>query len=80
LRFNRGHVYQRGLAAFAVAALLVAVGAEAGAARSGLRDAKPHDGVTVAHTMPIQGIDVSYWQGDIDWTAARSAGIRFVFI
>ena len=30
--------------------------------------------------MPIQGIDVSYWQGDIDWDAARDAGVRFTFI
>src|SRR5262245_6228184 len=46
LRFNRGHVYQRGLAAFAVASLVIALGAGAGVARSGLRDAKPHVGVT----------------------------------
>ncbi len=30
--------------------------------------------------MPIQGIDVSYWQGNVDWNAARAAGIRFAYI
>ncbi len=30
--------------------------------------------------MPIQGIDVSYWQGDIDWNQARAAGVRFAYI
>jgi lysozyme len=46
----------------------------------GLKDFKPNRGVRVAHTMPVQGIDVSYWQGDIDWAAARDAGVRFAFI
>ncbi len=45
-----------------------------------LKDHKPHKGVTRAHTMPIQGIDVSYWQGDIDWKKVRDAGIKFAFI
>jgi GH25 family lysozyme M1 (1,4-beta-N-acetylmuramidase) len=26
-----------------------------------------------------QGIDVSHWQGSIDWTAVRNAGIKFTF-
>ena len=45
-----------------------------------LSDRKPHEGVAAAHTMPVQGIDVSYWQGDIDWAKARAAGMRFAFI
>ncbi|WP_146345562.1 glycoside hydrolase family 25 protein [Phaeobacter marinintestinus] len=28
----------------------------------------------------IHGIDVSRWQGDIDWYTARNAGVSFVFI
>ena len=28
----------------------------------------------------IQGIDVSKWQGTMDWETALSAGIRFAFI
>jgi lysozyme len=28
----------------------------------------------------ITGIDVSHWQGEIDWAAVASAGIRFVFM
>lgn len=29
---------------------------------------------------PVHGIDVSRWQPDIDWPAARTAGVSFVFI
>lgn len=80
MRFSRRVVHRRLLAALAVTSLLAAAGAGESEARSLLRDAKPHAGVASAHTMPIQGIDVSYWQGDIDWEAARAAGIDFVFI
>ncbi|HEY8263928.1 MAG TPA: GH25 family lysozyme [Methyloceanibacter sp.] len=45
-----------------------------------LADAKPHEGVASAHTMKVQGIDVSAWQGKIDWGKARAAGTRFAFI
>ncbi len=30
--------------------------------------------------MPVEGIDVSKWQPEIDWVAAARAGIYFVFI
>ena len=71
----------RGLAVMAVASALLAASAGDRLALSRtLRDAKPHNGVAAAHTMPIQGIDVSYWQGDIDWGAAREAGVSFTFI
>ena len=30
--------------------------------------------------MPVQGIDVSYWQGDIDWQKVDDAGVRFAYI
>jgi lysozyme len=43
-------------------------------------DAKPHAGVARAHTHPIHGIDVSKWQGHIDWAAVRNAGTQFAFI
>ena len=43
-------------------------------------DADPHDGVARAHKMPVQGIDVSNWQGDIDWDKVRAAGTQFAFI
>ncbi len=68
-------------AVIAVTSVLIALGAaDRHAQARSLRDAKPHDGVAAAHTMPIQGIDVSYWQGDIDWDAVRDAGVRFAFI
>ena len=60
---------------------LVAFGAGAGAALSGvLGDKKPNPGVAAAHDMPIQGIDVSYFQGNVDWTKVEAAGIRFAYI
>ncbi|MGL4324773.1 MAG: glycoside hydrolase family 25 protein [Beijerinckiaceae bacterium] len=43
-------------------------------------DTKPHSGVAKAHTMPVHGIDVSKYQGDIDWYAVRDAGTQFAFI
>lgn len=31
-------------------------------------------------SYPVHGIDVSRWQGDIDWPTARAAGVSFAFI
>lgn len=43
-------------------------------------DARPHPGVAAAHRYPIHGIDISRWQGDIDWSAVKAAGTRFVYM
>lgn len=43
-------------------------------------DADPHEGVRRAHSMPVQGIDVSKYQGDIDWNRVRAAGIQFAYL
>lgn len=43
-------------------------------------DNRPHPGVAAAHNYPIHGIDISRWQGEIDWTAVKGAGTRFVFM
>ncbi len=43
-------------------------------------DAKPHPGVASAMRYPVHGIDISRWQGDIDWRQVRAAGTRFAFI
>jgi lysozyme len=45
-----------------------------------LSDSDYRRSVARAHVMPIQGIDVSKYQGDIDWRKARAAGVRFAFI
>ncbi len=44
-------------------------------------DADPHEwkGRT-PYSYPVHGIDVSRWQGDIDWATARDAGVSFAFI
>lgn len=46
----------------------------------GKSDAKPHAGVAAAARLPIHGIDVSKWQGNIDWREVRRSGTRFAFI
>jgi lysozyme len=43
-------------------------------------DNRPHPGVAAAHRYPIHGIDISRWQGEIDWAAVRGAGTRFVYM
>ncbi len=43
-------------------------------------DSDPHDGVAAARMHPVQGIDVSRYQLDIDWRKVREAGTRFAFI
>jgi lysozyme len=43
-------------------------------------DAKPHSGVVAAHQFPIHGIDLSKWQGRVDWAAVKGAGTQFAFI
>ena len=44
-------------------------------------DADPHDwsGRTPWH-YPVHGIDVSKWQGDIDWPTVRASGISFAYL
>lgn len=44
-------------------------------------DTDPHDwsGVTPSH-YPVHGIDVSKYQGDVDWFRVRGSGVSFAFI
>ncbi|MBN3929707.1 lysozyme [Streptomyces verrucosisporus] len=34
----------------------------------------------LGHTSGVQGIDVSHWQGAINWTSVRNSGIQFAWI
>src|SRR4051794_3933062 len=43
-------------------------------------DARPHEGVAPAHRLPIHGIDISKWQGPVDWASVKEAGTQFAFI
>ena len=44
-------------------------------------DKKPMDfGERTPHHHPVHGIDVSKWQGDIDWVSVRRSGVSFAFI
>jgi lysozyme len=68
-----------------VIAGLVAVALAACASGGGLYgaipgDNRPHAAVDRARSMPIQGIDVARYQENIDFNAARGAGIHFVFM
>jgi lysozyme len=80
LRVEKGQSSSFQMAVIAIA-VGVFVGLGAGAASSRmLSDKNAHNGVAVAHAMPVQGIDVSYWQGDIDWQKVNDAGVRFAYI
>ena len=43
-------------------------------------DNRPHPGVNRARNLPIQGIDISRYQGAVDFAAAKAGGTHFVFI
>jgi lysozyme len=43
-------------------------------------DNSPHPGVNRARAMPIQGVDVSRYQGRVDFDRLKAAGMHFVFI
>jgi lysozyme len=45
------------------------------------QDMDPQDfGPKTPHHHPIHGIDVSKWNGDIDWRQVRGSGVAFAFI
>lgn len=64
----------------ALAACALALASCAADRYAKLGDAKPHAGVAGARKLPIHGIDVSKWQGKIDWTSVADAGTQFAFI
>jgi len=85
----------RGAATLLLALFLAACGAKSpdtsrkvGALPSGLSgghpgfgDSDPHEGIGAMPTnYPVHGVDVSRWQGDVDWRQAQAAGISFAFI
>lgn len=48
---------------------------------AGFRDADPVDfGRYSPHKLDVHGVDVSRWQGDIDWQKLRRHGANFVYI
>ncbi|MBV0891690.1 glycoside hydrolase family 25 protein [Paracoccus sp. Z118] len=52
-----------------------------GGAVPALGDTKPHVWTSGhPYNLPVHGVDVSRYQGDVDWHAARRAGIQFAFI
>jgi lysozyme len=43
-------------------------------------DNHPHPGVHRARALPIQGVDISRYQGNVDFASLRAGGAHFVFI
>lgn len=43
-------------------------------------DTKPHPGVAKARQLSVHGIDISRYQGNIDWAAVKASGTRFAYI
>ncbi|MEO5805412.1 GH25 family lysozyme [Devosia sp.] len=43
-------------------------------------DNRPHSGVARARALPIQGMDIARYQGNVDFYAARNYGIHFAFM
>ncbi|MGQ7791617.1 glycoside hydrolase family 25 protein [Faunimonas sp. B44] len=72
--------FVRAVAALAIAVLVSSCAGKAPHPYPTKGDSDPHPGVARAHYMPVQGIDVSKYQGDIDWVAVRNAGTKFAFI
>ena len=68
------------IAAVLLAALSVASCGAGKHAKRYLGDADPNSGVARAHRLPIQGIDVAKYQGDINWPQVRRSGIRFAYL
>src|SRR4051795_11453612 len=67
-----------GLAGLAALALASCAGQDQYAQQAG--QTRIHPRVALAQARPIQGIDVSKYQGRIDWASVRSAGTQFAFI
>jgi lysozyme len=68
------------LRAFAATGLVLLFAEPAAALYPKKGDSDPHAGVRNARRMTIQGIDVSRWQAEIDWSKVKDAGTRFAFI
>lgn len=43
-------------------------------------DAPPSPDVTCADGTTLKGIDISKWQGDVDWNAVAGDGVKFAFV
>ncbi|MBD3846399.1 glycoside hydrolase family 25 protein [Bosea sp. SSUT16] len=76
-KLTHGRIY---LGAFAFLTALTCLAEPVFALYPKKGDSAPHHGVRDARRKVIQGIDVSRWQGEIDWEKVKGAGTRFAFI
>ena len=79
-RPSRLHAILKGAATAAMVAVLAACASGGGLYGPIDGDNRPHAGVDRARKMPIQGIDVARYQGNIDFHTAYRSGIAFVFM
>ncbi len=69
------------LVAFAFAAALSGCGGGAGPLGvADLPKGMVHSNFPKPHDYPVHGIDVSKFQGEIDWNAVASSGVKFAWI
>jgi len=72
---------QRALASlFAVSILLAAMGTVQASGLPGSPTTRDAGSEPAATSSTLEGIDVSHWQGTIDWTKVSGAGMRFAMI
>ncbi|WP_083269891.1 glycoside hydrolase family 25 protein [Bosea vaviloviae] len=77
----RATIFGRTLfAVLATLGLLIGAAVPAAALYPKKGDSDPHLGVRDARRKAIQGIDISRWQGEIDWAKVKDADTRFAFI
>lgn len=58
-------------------AMMLAVGGCGVAEHAGR--SRTHPGVATAYNYPVHGIDISRYQGDINWQAVKASGVAFVY-
>lgn len=64
----------------ALAVLALAACAQGGIGGPIEGDNRPHAGVARARALPIQGMDIARYQGQVDFGQARNYGIHFAFM
>ena len=74
------HLLKHPLACVLATALILASCAPGQTTLSGADPAGPHPRVARALTQPVHGIDVSKYQGRIEWASVKASGTHFAYI
>ena len=70
----------RALITFALTAVLAALLSGCGASTGGDGPLGFDEGLPKPQDYPIHGIDVSKYQGNVDWDAVAASGVKFAYI